>query len=192
MRADGRSPTSAGVEADMAALMDRAVRSSRMRGLVGDGIHLDLGVDDCPRLNGGSGQHGILEVFSKDLVVAAEVARILEVGRHAHHICKARTLFGENALDCQDGAAGFLLDGAADHVAIGILGDLTGHKDEIAGPHRWMEGQVRVLLADRIDVVAPRGCSGAIHDAILFKLLRNDQANVLVSMTSTPATRSTK
>src|SRR5581483_12059255 len=128
----------------------------------------------------------------EDLVVAAEVARILEVGRHPHHIGKARALLRENALDCQDSAAGFLLDGAADHVALGILGDLTGYKNEVSGPHRRMKRQVRILLADRIDVVAPRDCSGVVHDAILFKLLCNDQANVLVSMTSTPATRSTK
>ncbi len=60
----------------------------------------------------------------------------------------------QNALDGFDGRPGFHLDRTFDHVVVGILGHLARHEDEIAGAHGGMERQVRVLLADRIDVRA--------------------------------------
>ena len=59
-------------------LTGRGARPSGAHRLICDGVHLDLGVDDGARLHGGAGQHHVLEVLGEHLVVAAEVARILE------------------------------------------------------------------------------------------------------------------
>src|SRR6516164_2497480 len=60
--------------------------SSPAARLVRNGVHFDLGIDDCSCLDGGAGQHGILEVLSEYPVVASEVAGIPEIGRDAHDI----------------------------------------------------------------------------------------------------------
>ena len=44
------------------------------------------------RLDGGAGQHGILEVLAEYPIVAAEVASILEIGRDAHDVERALRL----------------------------------------------------------------------------------------------------
>src|SRR5262249_23198629 len=50
--------------------------------------------------------------------------------------------------------ARLLLDIADTHIAVLVLRHLAGDEDEIPRPHRRMEGQIRVLLADRLDVLA--------------------------------------
>ena len=84
-----------------------------------------------------------LKCSREHLVVAAEVAGIVEIGGDAHDVGERRAFFGEDAADRLDGAARLLLDRAGDHVAVGVLGDLAGDEDEIAGAHRRMERQVR-------------------------------------------------
>ena len=98
---------------------------------------------------------------------------------------RAAPPLGQNALDRHDRTLGFFLDSAGDHVAAGVLGDLSGDKDEVAGAYRRMKRQVRILLADRIDIVAFRNRTGVVHGC-------NPHAITLVSMMSTPDTRSTR
>src|SRR4029077_13639326 len=115
----------------------------------------------------------------------AKVACILKISGAPNHVGERSSLLGQDALDRHDGALGFLLDGAGDHVAAGVLGDLTGYKDEIAGADRRMKRQVRIPLAYRIDIVALRFRAGVIHRC-------NPHASTLVSMISTPDTRSAR
>ena len=95
------------------------------------------------RLDRRAGQSGIGEVRAEHLVVAAEVARVLKVGRDAHHVVERRAVLGEDARDRVDRRLRLHLDRAVDHVAVGVLGDLAGDEDEVAGAHRRMERQVR-------------------------------------------------
>jgi hypothetical protein len=153
--------------------------------LLADGVHLDLGADHGARLDGGARQHRVLELLAEHPVVAAEVAGVLEIGGHPHDVGQRRALLGENAADRLDRAQRLLLDRAGDHVAGGVLADLAGDEDVVAGAHRRMKWQVRVLLADRIDVLAR--AAGVVHAAILLV-----QERAVVSMMSTPRTRSTR
>src|SRR4029453_3861243 len=82
----------------------RLAPTSSAARLVRNGVHFDLGIDDCTRLDGRAGQHGILEVFSEYLVIAAEVAGIAEIGRDAHDIGQCRPFFGENSTNRLDRA----------------------------------------------------------------------------------------
>src|SRR4029079_12933634 len=118
---------------------------------IGDGIHFDLGADDGASLDGGAGEaRRVLEVITENLVLAPEIARVLEIGAHAHDVVEAGTIGLEDALDGKDGGAGLFLDRPMDHIALGILGDLAGYEDEVADPNTRMEGQVGILGSDRI------------------------------------------
>src|SRR5262249_12427851 len=116
-------------------------------------------------------------------VVAAEVAGIPEIGRDAHDIGQCGPFFGENSTNRLDRAPRLLLDRSRDHVAVGILGNLASNEDEIARAHRGVKRQVRVLLSDRMDILAGGAC--VLHGV-------DPQCNSLASMMSTPRTRSTR
>src|ERR1700704_5121933 len=131
-----------------------ATACSRPPRLVGNGIHLDLGADDGARLDRGAGQNRVLEVLREHLVVTPEIAGILEIGGHPDDIGQARAVLRQDPLDRFDRAGGLLLDRSGDHVAVGILGDLTRYEDEVPRAHRRVERQIGVLFSDRVDVAA--------------------------------------
>ena len=74
-----------------------------------------------------------------------------------------------------------------DHVALVVLRHLAGDEDVVAGAHRRMERQVRVLLADRINVVA-----AFAHDCSSLASSFGFSYRADASMMSTPLTRSTR
>src|SRR5690606_38366840 len=98
---------------------------------VGDGIHLDLAADDGARFHRGAGDVAVGKVLLEDAVVAAEVARILEVDGDAHHVGKVGAGLLEDAADGLQGPARLLLDVADAHVALLVLRHLAGDEDEV-------------------------------------------------------------
>src|SRR6266540_280602 len=118
--------------------------------LIRDGVHLDFGVDDRARFDGGSSQHRIFEVLGEHPIVSTEVARIVEIGGDPHNVGERRTLFRENSANRFDRTLRLVLDRSGDHIPVGILGDLPGDKDEVAGPNGRIERERRVLLSNRV------------------------------------------
>src|SRR5262245_7971774 len=111
LRRPGMTATES-TRSDMALALERPV---------GDRVHLDLGVDDGACFHRRTGQNRVLEVLGEHLVVAAEVAGILEIGGHPHDVGQRRAFFRKNAFDGLDRAGGLLLDRAVQHVVSASL-----------------------------------------------------------------------
>src|SRR6266508_3455384 len=136
--------------------------------LIGDGVHLDFGVDDRTRLDGGASQHRIFEVLGEHPVVSAEVARIVEIRGDAHNIGEHRTLFRENSANRFDRTLRLVLDRSGDHIPVGILGDLPGDEDEVTGANGRIEWQSRVLLSNRVYILL--AAARVVHRTDLIRM----------------------
>src|SRR5713101_88859 len=149
--------------------------------LIRNGLHLDLGADDRSRLDGGARKRGLLEMLSKHPIVAAEITGIFKISRDPHDISQGGTLFRQNSPNPLDRAGRLLFDRSGNHVAFGILRDLSGDEDEVTGANRRIKRQIRILLPDRADVFA--AAAGIVHDG-------HPQLNAVASMMSRPRMRS--
>src|SRR5262245_30668444 len=120
--------------------------------LVGDGVHLDLGVDNGPRLHRRPRDSAVRKILGEDAIVPAEIAGVFEIDRDLDDVAEVRAFFGQDAPQALDGPASLLLDVADAHVAAFVFRHLAGDEYVVAGPDRGMERQVRILLPDGVDV----------------------------------------
>src|SRR5260370_7991259 len=144
---------SPGVSVQLWNAHSRAYWPSPTARFIRDGVHLDFGVDDRARFDGGTSQHRIFEVLGEHPIVAAEVARIVEISGDADNIGERRTLFRENSANRLDRTLRLVLDRSGDHIPVWILGDLPGDEDEVTGANGRIERESRCLLSNRIYIL---------------------------------------
>jgi hypothetical protein len=120
---------------------------------VRDRIHFDLALDHRTGFDRGTRNSSVRKVLAKDLVVAPEIAAVGEIYRDFDHVVQIRAVEQQNAANALDGPARLLLDVAAGHVAVLILGHLSRDVDEVARAHARVKGQIRIALADGGDLV---------------------------------------
>src|SRR6202044_1933830 len=107
----------------------------------------DLALDHRAGFDRGARYAAVRKVLAEHLVIAPEIARIREIHRDLDDIAQVRTVQLQNAAYALDGPARFFFDIAAAHVAVLVLGNLSGDVDEIARANRGVEWQIRIALA---------------------------------------------